>query len=89
MTTFTTTSLAVASYLTACGAPYPTVKTEAPKGVVIFEFQDTDDGEWRREAVKLRFEDTTSDVCLIPAARLFAAQKYLRDDMNTVLGRRR
>jgi hypothetical protein len=89
MTTFTTTSLSVATYLTAVGADYPVIKSEPSRnGVVVFEFPDPV-GEWRVSARQLNLEDTESDVCHVPAARLFAAWKLLREDMNKALGRKR
>ena len=83
---FSTRNPQVAAYILALGAPYPVTAPDSTPGMVVFTFDDPTD-EWRQEAAKLNLSDGESDVCSAPAARLFLAQRYLRDDMSRVLGR--
>ena len=85
--TFTRRNPQVGAYLLALGARYPTTTPDSTAGMVVFTFDDPTD-EWCREAAKLNLSDGESDVCVVPAARLSLAQRYLRDDMSRVLGRR-
>jgi len=85
---FITRNLQGAAYVLTLGAPYPTTRadeTDKP-GVVSFTFEDPD-GEWQREARGLDLSNPEADRCHVPCARLFAAQKLLRDDVNRALGR--
>jgi hypothetical protein len=85
---FVTRNLQVAAYLVALGAPFPTTKAEESNrpGVVTFEFPDPT-GEWLQESKGLDLSDAQADTCHVPRARLFYAQKLLRDHMNRALGR--
>jgi len=80
---FSTTNLNVAVWLLASGHPMPEITNG--NGRATFEFADQS-GDVRRAAVSLDLQNTTDDVCCVPVARVFAAQRILRDELNEKLG---
>jgi hypothetical protein len=83
---FLTRNLYVASYILAIGGPMPTAKDQ-DEGPISFAFEDPT-GEWKRLAAEFNLQDTDSEVCLVPAARLFEALRILRDLMHAKTGLR-
>lgn len=80
---FTSTNLNVAVWLLASGHPMPEITSD--NGRATFEFADPS-GEVRRAALSLDLHNTVDDVCSVPVARIFAAQRILRDALNEKLG---
>jgi hypothetical protein len=77
---FQTPKMNIAIYLVATGAPMPELLEEMT-GRITFVFHDPQ-GEWQQEALRLDLRDTESDQCSVPVARIFAAERILRDAMR-------